>query len=96
MVTTSMRSLTIYLVCGLLLSSCAYKGTVVRKEFRPLPFIDSLGLEGIYNFALRDRDGRIHSQMATADVSPATRSAPILTICNRRHTKSVYRPARSG
>ena len=58
----------IYLACGLLLSSCAYQGTVVRKEFRPLPFLGSLGVEGIYHFDLRDHQGHIHHQMVTADV----------------------------
>src|SRR5450432_1375808 len=56
------------LACGLLLSGCAYQGTVVRKDFRPLPFLYSLGLEGIYRFEVRDRDGQIRDQMVTADV----------------------------
>lgn len=52
----------------LLLGSCAYEGTIVKKEFRPLPFTDSLGVDGLYTFKLRDRDGYVHSQMVTADV----------------------------
>ncbi len=56
------------LISILLLSSCAYDGTVVQKEFRPLPFSESLGIEGIYNFQLRDRAGQIHSQMVTPEV----------------------------
>lgn len=53
---------------ALLLGSCAYEGAIVQKEFRPLPFTDSLGVDGIYTFKLRDRDGYVHSQMVTADV----------------------------
>lgn len=67
-----MRSnLFICVISILILSGCAYEGTVVRKEFRPLPFYDSLGIEAIYHFELRDRAGQIHSQMVTPQVFAA-------------------------
>lgn len=47
---------------------CAYQGTVAEKRFRPLPFSESLGLDAMYNFQLRDNTGQVHSQMVTADV----------------------------
>lgn len=53
---------------GLALSSCAQEGTVVRKEFRPLPFPDSLGVLGIFRFEIQDREGHIHRQMVTPAV----------------------------
>jgi hypothetical protein len=56
------------LVAAALLSNCAFDGVIVEKRFRPLPFVDSLGLDAIYNFQLRDSTGQIHSQMVTADV----------------------------
>ncbi len=68
----SMRfNLFIGLVSILILSSCAYEGTVVRKDFRELPFSESLGIEAIYHFELRDRAGQIHSQMVTPQVFAA-------------------------
>ncbi len=51
------------LFCG-----CAYEGVIVEKRFRPVPFSESLGVDAIYNFQLRDSAGQIHSQMVTADV----------------------------
>lgn len=54
--------------CGLLVSGCAYQGTVMAKEFRALPFLGSLGLKGIYRFELRDRDGQLRHQMVTPNV----------------------------
>lgn len=59
---------TIGLACGILLSGCANQGTLVRKDYRELPFFYSLGVEGIYRFELRDRDGHIRDQMASAEV----------------------------
>ncbi len=48
--------------------ACAHDGTVVRKEFRPLSACLSYGIEGIYNFVLRGRDGVLRSQMVTREV----------------------------
>jgi hypothetical protein len=56
---------TLCLLTALFFAGCAYEGTVVRKEYRPLPFSYSLGIDGIYKFELRDRAGRIHSQLVT-------------------------------
>jgi hypothetical protein len=64
-------NLFICLISILILSSCAYEGTVVRKDVRPLPFYDSLGIDAIYHFELRDRAGQIHSQMVTPQVFAA-------------------------
>ncbi len=64
-------NLLICLISILVLSSCAYEGTVVRKDFRELPFSESLGVEAIYHFELRDRAGQIHSQMVTPQVFAA-------------------------
>lgn len=64
-----MRSIHLFCLATLLLvTGCAYEGTVVRKEFRPLPFSDSLGIAGFYYFELRDRDGMLHHQMVTPEV----------------------------
>jgi hypothetical protein len=62
------RALLSHFLVATLLSSCAYEGVIVEKRFRPLPFPDSLGVDAIYNFQLRDSVGQIHSQMVTADV----------------------------
>ena len=59
---------TIGLACGILLSGCANQGTVVRKDYRELPFLYSLGVEGIYRFEVRDRDGHIRDQMVSPEV----------------------------
>ena len=45
---------------------CAYEGTIVRKDFRPLPFSNSLGMDAIYHFELRGSDGMVHSQLVNA------------------------------
>jgi hypothetical protein len=64
-----MRSISvIFFTAVILLSGCAFEGVIVEKRFRPLPFPDSLGVDGMYNFQLRDHAGQIHSQMVTADV----------------------------
>jgi hypothetical protein len=57
-----------YLAATAFLSGCAFEGVVVEKRFRPFPFYDSVGVDGIYKFELRDRAGQIHSQMVIADV----------------------------
>jgi hypothetical protein len=57
-----------YFLATALCSGCAYEGVIVEKRFRPLPFPDSLGVDAMYNFQLRDGAGQIHSQMVTADV----------------------------
>ena len=62
------RTIISYFVIATLFSGCAYDGVIVEKRFRPLPFPDSLGLDAMYNFHLRDSAGQIHSQMVTADV----------------------------
>ena len=62
------RNLVICLAVTALFSGCAYQGTVAEKRFRPLPFSESLGLDAMYNFQLRDSTGQVHSQMVTADV----------------------------
>lgn len=64
-----MRFATFFLlITGLLLAGCAPQGTILRKEFRPLPFSESLGIPGIFRFELRDREGHIRSQMVTPEV----------------------------
>jgi hypothetical protein len=57
-----------YFLIAVLFSGCAYEGVIVEKRFRPLPFPDSLGVDAMYNFQLRDSVGQIHSQMVTAEV----------------------------
>jgi hypothetical protein len=58
----------VYLAAATLLSGCAFEGVIVEKRSRPLPFPDSLGVDGIYDFQLRDRAGQIHSQMVIPEV----------------------------
>lgn len=53
---------------ALLCAGCAYDGTIVRKESRILPFSESLGIDAIYKFELRDRAGQLHWQMVTPEV----------------------------
>ncbi|HEX3817253.1 MAG TPA: hypothetical protein VHW03_03075 [Chthoniobacterales bacterium] len=53
---------------ALLCAGCAYEGTIVHKEFRILPFSESLGIDAIYKFELRDRAGQLHWQMVTPEV----------------------------
>lgn len=66
---TVMRSTIItYFAVAALFSGCAYEGVIVEKRFRPAPFYDSMGIDGIYKFQLRDASGQIHSQMVTPDV----------------------------
>jgi hypothetical protein len=62
------RAIIAYFLATALCSGCAYEGVIVEKRFRPLPFPDSLGVDAMYNFQLRDSVGKIHSQMVTANV----------------------------
>ena len=62
------RVLVICLIAVSLLSGCAYEGVVVDKRSRPLPFPESLGVDGMYSFKLRNHAGEVHSQMVTAYV----------------------------
>jgi hypothetical protein len=58
----------IFLTCLVVLSlfsGCAYQGVVVEKHSRPLPFPESLGVDGMYSFQLQDQTGQVHSQMVT-------------------------------
>jgi len=60
-----------FAACILFLSGCAFQGVVIEKRFRPLPFYDSLGMDGIYKFELRDRAGHVRTQMVTPQVFAA-------------------------
>jgi hypothetical protein len=62
------RRILSFFLAAFLCSGCAFEGVIVEKRFRPLPFYDSLGVDAIYNFQLRDGAGQIHSQMVTAEV----------------------------
>ena len=62
------RVLVTCLIAVSLLSGCAYEGVVVDKRSRPLPFPESLGVDGMYTFKLRNHAGEVHSQMVTAYV----------------------------
>ena len=53
---------------ALLLTSCAYQGTIVQKESRPHPLYHSVGIESVDSFVLRDQAGTVHRQMVTPDV----------------------------
>jgi hypothetical protein len=44
-------------------SGCAYQGVIVAKRSHAAPFPNSLGIDGIYDFDLRDAAGQVHSQM---------------------------------
>ncbi|MEP6685772.1 MAG: hypothetical protein ABJB22_03265, partial [Verrucomicrobiota bacterium] len=55
-------------VLAALLTGCALQGVVVEKNFRPFPFVDSVGMDAIYKFKLRDPQGHICSQMVTPEV----------------------------
>ena len=70
----SQRIIVIFLLAAALLSSCAYQGVITEKRFRPLPFYESLGVDAIYNFQLRDNAGAIHSQMVTPEVFASYRA----------------------
>ena len=64
-----MRLIVSLLLTGtLFLTSCANQGVIVQKESRPHPFYESVGIEGVYTFMLRDDAGVIHRQMVTPEV----------------------------
>ena len=42
---------------ALLLTSCANEGVIVQKDTVPLPFYESLGVDGSYKLAVRDSSG---------------------------------------
>lgn len=48
--------------------SWAASGVVLRKEFRPTPLTQSLGLPGIYRLELRGKDRKVRRQMVTRDI----------------------------
>src|SRR3954451_22480279 len=52
----------------LLLTSCANQGVIVRKDSGPLPFYESLGIDGSYKFAVKDSAGSVHRQLVTPEV----------------------------
>src|SRR5438477_12370261 len=58
----------LFFVIAPLLIACAYKGTIVQKAGRPLPFTYSLGIDASYKFALRNRVGHIRWQLVSAAV----------------------------
>jgi len=62
------RQTFLFLVIGPLLIACAYQGTIVQKTGQPLPFAYSLGIDGRYKFALRDRLGHVRWQLVPAEV----------------------------
>ncbi len=63
-----MRFIVSLLLAPLFLTSCANQGVVVQKESRPHPFYESVGIENVYTFMLRDDAGVIHRQMVTPEV----------------------------
>ena len=63
-----MRSTFLFFVVAPLLIACAYQGTIVQKASQPLPFAYSLGIDGSYKFALRDRLGHVRWQLVSAEV----------------------------
>ena len=62
------RQTFLFLVIGPLLIACAYQGTIVQKADQSLPFAYSLGIDGSYKFALRDRLGHVRWQLVPAEV----------------------------
>ncbi|CAN5552525.1 hypothetical protein BH20VER3_BH20VER3_24090 [soil metagenome] len=48
--------------------SWAARGVVVKKEFRPTPLSQSLGVDGIYRLELRGSDQKVRRQMVTRGV----------------------------
>jgi hypothetical protein len=58
----------LFFVIAPLLIACAYKGTIVQKAGRPLPFAYSLGIDATYKFALRDHLGHIRWQLVSREV----------------------------
>ncbi len=71
----------VYLALAAFLTGCAVEGVVVEKNSRPLPFFDSVGMDGVYKLKLRDSQGNISSQMVTPEVfAQVPESATISTI----------------
>jgi hypothetical protein len=62
------RQTFLFLVIAPLLIACAYQGTIVQKAAQPLPFAYSLGIDGSYKFALRDRLGHVRWQLVPVEV----------------------------
>ncbi len=60
--------ISLVLLGALFLTSCANQGVIVQKESRPHPFYESVGIEHVYTFMLRDEAGAIHRQMVTPEV----------------------------
>ena len=60
--------LTILLLLAIFLTSCANQGVIVRKDSSPLPFYESVGVDGSYTFFLRDTAGAVHRQIVTPEV----------------------------
>ena len=56
------------LLSGVLLSGCAYQGTIVEKSHQPYPMYLSHGIEGKYTFIVQDKAGVRHRQMVTPEV----------------------------
>lgn len=61
-------SIPLCIACAALLTSCAYEGTIVQKDARPLPFTHTAGIEGSYAFLLKDSTGAVRRQLVTAEV----------------------------
>jgi hypothetical protein len=55
-------------LAALILAGCAHEGVIVRKQSRPHPFYESLGVDGMYAFLLRDSSGAVHRQQVREDV----------------------------
>ncbi|HEY0369844.1 MAG TPA: hypothetical protein VGC85_09625 [Chthoniobacterales bacterium] len=53
------------------LTSCAYQGVIVQKQARPHPLYESIGIDGVYSFLLRDNSGAMRRQMVTPEVFQA-------------------------
>ncbi len=56
------------LLVPLLFAGCANEGVIVRKDSGPLPFYETIGVDGSYAFILRDRAGSMHRQLVSAEV----------------------------
>ena len=86
----------VYLALAAFLTGCAVEGVVVEKNSRPLPFFDSVGMDGVYKLKLRDSQGNISSQMVTPEVFaqyPSRRlfqrsaGRPAIACSNGRHPR---------
>lgn len=88
-----MRKLSL-LVLACFSGGCAYEGTIVRKEVRPLPFSYSLGLDAIYDFELRGSDGQVHRQMVPAAVFANYEVGDYFSEFSRRRASSGLRSCR--